>query len=566
MVALKLEHSNLAKHQASIFKRLRRFRKEGLLCDIVVKSHEGTEHQVHTSVLCAASEDFQNMLAGPFREATQVQQAQPPVEMAASDAVVLALLEYIYGDEPQVELEDSFELLRLAGAYNFPELEAAIKASLCASLESASVTTALKVLQQTESLHEFKTACEAKVAANFETCIEHVDFLELSAGQLGRILRRADLKVYHEEVVVQGLFNWFNRSKDRGVYMTLLLQNVDFQSLSLKNLARLWHFSASMGPIGQDLQRDVGEALRSREKPQAAGSQGVQPKRCCLKHWSADLGASCQAPRKVLPLGYSMCSHDGAIYCANGSSILRWKPGDTEGQAVAGKDARVNGANDLGTECVVSVSPEGDILVVDSSNSRLVKFRNGTGNVVLSDVNGILPLFCSPNGATYVLTGAGDTVSKLVGATLQPLIVSEHLPAELRFGACDLFVTKDEVIYLSDCVNGRVLRLNPGEAEPVVVGEVPNKESSKLSGLAGLFVTEEEKIYVADWRQRKVWSFHPGDTTWTEVLTCPGVLKPWDVLVQERSLYVNMVKVPGADAGDAEGIYEYVLPPELQLE
>eukprot|EP00438_Fugacium_kawagutii_P022092 Skav219836 [mRNA] locus=scaffold859:173315:175003:+ [translate_table: standard] len=561
MVVVKLEHSHLAQHQSSIFKHLQAFRKEGQLCDIVVKSRDDTEHAAHKAVLCAASVELKNMLVGPFVEANLVQQGQP-VEMAASDAVVFALIEYIYGEEPQVELEESLELLHLADAYNFQELATAIEAGLHASLDCASVTTALKVLQQTPNLHELKVACEEIVAANFELCIDTVDFLQLSAGQLGRILRRPDLNVSREEVVVKGLFQWFNKSKDRGFHLGLLLQNVDFQSLSSGNLARLGHLSASMGPAGHDLEREVADALQVHKKHCAESvPDAFRPKRHCLQTWSPELGASAHAPQKVLPFATSICCHEGTIYCAtyeppHPSSILRWKPGDAEGRVVAGRGARVNGVNDLGSSCRVYVCPNGVIFVVDFNNRRLVSFQNGSGNVVLSDV-AVHSVFCSPNGDVYVLTQNGAAVEKLIDATLHPLISNNDLPADLQFRASDLSVTKDEVLYLLDNRNSRVLRLNPGSAEPVVVGEAPNKQSSRLQGL---FVTEDEKIYVAAFGQSKVWAFHPGEA-WTEVLTCPGALRSEAVLVQGRSLYVSMFR--GGDSGS--GIYEYVFPPELQL-
>eukprot|EP00438_Fugacium_kawagutii_P016565 Skav227393 [mRNA] locus=scaffold3215:126807:128498:- [translate_table: standard] len=562
MVALTLEFSNLANHQASIFKQLQAFRKEGKLCDVVLKSRDGTEHTAHKAVLCAASIDVRNMLLGSFAEARQVQEGQP-VQIAASDAVVSALLEYIYGGQLQVELEDSVELLRLADAYGFPKLKAMIEGSLCAALENGSVATALKFLRHAWDLRELSAKCEEKVATNFGTCIDMVDFLELSTGQLGRILRRDDLTVSREEVVVKGLFNWFKRSKDRGDGLGGLLQNIDFQCLSSSNLVRLRHLSASIGPVGHDLQREVEDALEVRQKRSAEGTpDAFRPKRHCLQHWSPYLGGRAQAPRRVLPrMGY-MCWHRGAIYCASfawvqPARILRWKPGDSESKAVAGRGARVNGVNDLGPNCKLSLCPEGRIFVVDFDNHRrLVSFENGTGTVVLTDAN-VRSVSCAPSGAIYVLTQGGAAVEKLVGKRLEPLISTENMPAELQFNACDLFVTKDEVIYLADMANSRVLRMKPGEAEPVVVGEAPNKERASLRCL---FVTEEEKIFVSDRGQQKLWAFHPGDTVWTEVLAGPGMMHPISLLVQGRSLYASIDWQDGT-----AGVCEYSLPPELQL-
>eukprot|EP00438_Fugacium_kawagutii_P000138 Skav223588 [mRNA] locus=scaffold493:2233:3729:- [translate_table: standard] len=497
------------------------------------------------------------MLLGSFVEAHQVQQGQP-VQIAASNAVVLALLEYIYGGQLQVELEDSLELLPLADAYGFPELAAMIEAELCTALESASVATALKFLRHARDLRELTAKCEKKIATNFETCTDMVDFLELSTGQLGRILRRNDLNVPHEEVVVKGLFNWFNRSKDRGPCLGALLHHIDFQCLSSSNLIRLQQLSASIGPVGHDLQQEIGDALEVHKKRSAEKTlDAIRPKRTCLQNWSPELGASAQAPQKVLPFATSMCWHDGAIYCAtfehpHHSRILRWKPGDAESQVIAGRGARVNGVNALGRTCEVCVSPEGDMFVADNDNRRLLHFQNGSGSVVLSDFD-VHSVFCSPNGAVYVLAQDQRAVEKLVGATLQPVISGNDLPAELQFEAYDLFVTKDEAVYIVDQTNNRILRIKPGEAEPVVLGEAPNVESSDLGGL---FVTEEEKIYVADPGQEKVWAFYPGDAAWTEVLTCPVDY----VLVHGRSLYVSM-----GESVASRGVYEYSLPPRLDL-
>ena len=53
------------------------------------------EHHAHMAVLFAASVFFKNLLSGPFLEAQRVQQKQP-MEIAASEKAVSALLDYIY--------------------------------------------------------------------------------------------------------------------------------------------------------------------------------------------------------------------------------------------------------------------------------------------------------------------------------------------------------------------------------------------------------------------------------------------------------------------------------------
>jgi hypothetical protein len=44
------------------------------LCDVMLKSSDGTVHRAHTVVLSTASEFFETLLGGPFLEAKRVQE------------------------------------------------------------------------------------------------------------------------------------------------------------------------------------------------------------------------------------------------------------------------------------------------------------------------------------------------------------------------------------------------------------------------------------------------------------------------------------------------------------
>ena len=70
---------------------------------------------------------------------------------------------------------------------------------------------------------------------------------------------------------------------------------------------------------------------------------------------------------------------------------------------------------------------------------RLLRFQNGSGDLVVGNADATA-LFCSPNGVLYVLSQFGRTVQKLVGSTLQTVIASESLPADMQFkrhGVCN---------------------------------------------------------------------------------------------------------------------------------
>ena len=563
MGAVKLEHSDRAQHRAGIMQQLRQFWMDDHLCDVVLKSHDGTEHRAHTAVLSAASVFFKNLLGGSFLEARRVQYKQP-VEIAASKAALSALLDYIYDGQPEVPVEVGLELLRLAEAYDLPKLAGAIEAGIRASLDGR---VALQVLQEEHGLHSLRVACEDKVAEDFETCSQHPDFGKLSASQLARILRREDLAISREEEVVNAIFTWNEVSEDGNAYLGMLLQNAHFNSLSFENLLRLGRTTLS-GRSGDDLQREVEDALTFRKRTQSPGT--FQSKRRCLQHWSPFLGASTEASgREVLPFPcVSLCWHQGEVFATHfeGHRIISWKPGDPASRVrpVAGEGAAATGINDLGNECLLSISPSGEVFVSDCQNWRLLRFQNGSGDLVVDNAD-IGPLFYSPNEVLYALSWDGRTLQKLVGSTLETVIASESLPPDMQFSAFRVFVTKEEVIYLLDNLNNnlRILCINPAESlEPVVVGQIPTDGPSFLMDL---FVTDGGTIYVAELIQRKVLAFHPSSKTFTEVLQCPDGLQPAALLVQDRSLYVSMV-TPQVNGEPLTGkVYEYLLPPDLQL-
>ena len=394
MVAVKLAHSNLAQHQAGIMKQMRNFWMEDHFCDLVLKGNDGAEHRAHTAVLSAASIYFKNLLSGSFLEANQVQQKQP-VEIAASTTAVSALLDYIYGGQPEVILETGLELLRLAEAYDLPKFASEIEAGLHESLDSFK---ALRILKEAHGLHRLKATCEQKVAQDFETCSQHPDFGKLSAIQLARILKREDLNVSREEVAFKGIFNWFNSSKDRHGFSMLLLQ-VDFHAFSFENLLRLSRFTLS-GSNGEDLHREVDEA-QSRKRRAAVNVQDFVPKRRCLKHWTPDFGASAEAPgREVLQEQCdTMCWHGGHIYATDfQGNVLRWKPGDPATSARKVLDY----SRDFGHYHSFSISPSGEIFVMNAEDKKLLRFQGGCEHLVCSDLDSDL-VVCSPNGMVYVM-------------------------------------------------------------------------------------------------------------------------------------------------------------------
>ena len=521
----------------------------------MLKSQDGTEHRAHRNVLSAASPALKALLSGSFQEAESIGLGRP-VYIAASAGVVNALVDYLYGGEPSVATTDGVELLRLADAYELPNLAAAAEAELVSSLDDAA---ALQFLQSSHLLTlKLREACEDHVAQQFETCMQQATFLQLSASQLSRLLKRDDLGVKREEVVLQGLWKWLHVSKDRMCFLGPMLQLVDFASFSNQSLEKIRHVVQAMGSSGFDLQAEADAAIKKRLA--TSDEADFRPKRRRLSHWSAELGAHAGGEEVHLkgqlksPLNF--CWHDGWIYisdnCLHGR-IVRWKKGTDQIQVVAGQGAQVNGVNDLGSFLLVAVSPKGEIVVGDIRNRRLVKFEDGQGEVLIEETG--FPFF-SPNGVLYILSSDNKRVQRLDGATLRPVIASEDLPQEQQFDATCAAASKDEVIYLSDKENKRILRLCPGDSEVTVVGTAAAE--GELWGLT----LDGDTVYVADLARKRIWSFRPGESVGHIALDLSNIdgAEPLDVLLQDGSMYVLH------DHADGGFVSQHPLPAPIDLE
>ena len=448
-VAMKICHSELGCHQKGLMQQLRDFWKEGILCDVVLKSIDGIEHPVHPvhrNVLSAASGALKALLCAPFREAEQMRQGKP-IEISASSGVVGALLDYIYGGEPDVATMDAVELMRLADAYGLRCLAEAVEADLRASLDSQ---LALQLLQEAViwGMLDLRLACEEQIAKDFQQCALREDFLKLTAMQLRRILQREDLKVSREEVVVQALLKWAKSSEDRQKDMNLMLYHVDFPSLSSSNLHVLCHAAQSMGSSGADWECEVKQALSvHRKRPSSEVSIEHRPKRRCLPHWKAGLGAfqeNDHAGKKVTPTvktcGTFFAWHQGAFFfCRMGPwKILSCKPGKKKLRLVAGQGARINGFNRVLEIWGLAMLPNGEMIVGHCNNDvsppqprQLLSFHKGEGKVLLDlpdDMGSSLDVCSSPNGVIYILEADGTRVQKVEGSRLMPIVDSEELP------------------------------------------------------------------------------------------------------------------------------------------
>eukprot|EP00913_Durusdinium_trenchii_P020254 g19027.t1 len=211
------------------------------------------------------------------------------------------------------------ELLRLASAYGLQFLAASIEAvagpvwATQELLEDLQGSEALQLFQQahTFGFHRLERACEEHIARDFQRTMDKPQFLELSAVQLGRILRREDLQ-------------------ERTPFLGLLMQCVDLPALSMSNLEQVGLFAESLGPDGADLCCDLDSALLLHR------SGRVFPKRRCLCFWLPQLGADVtdlvsQGQKVASFRGYAdtLCLRQGTMYVnlRRTGQVASWAPG-----------------------------------------------------------------------------------------------------------------------------------------------------------------------------------------------------------------------------------------------
>ena len=570
---MKLRHSELACHQKGLMQQLRDFWKEGHLCDVVLKSIDGIEHPVHRNVLSAASGALKALLCAPFREAEQIRQGKP-VEMAASGGVVGAFVDYIYGGEPDVATVDAVELLRLAGAYGLPCLAEAVETDLRACLDSQ---LALQLLQEAViwGMPDLRLACEEQIANDFQQCTLTEEFLKLTAKQLQRILQREDLNVSREEVVVEALLKWGKSSEDRQRDMVLMLCHVDFPSLSSSNLHLLCFAAQSLGSSGADWECEVKQALSlHRQQSSPEDSRAHHPKRRCLSSWAAGLGAfqeNDRAGKKVTPsvkkCGHHLAWHQGAFLFSHTepTQILSCKPGEENLRVVAGQGTPINGFNQVQETWGLAMLPNGEMIVGHGDTytaTQLLSFQNGVGKVLL-DVPQLLDVCSSSNGVIYVLDARGTRVQKVEGSRLMPVVDSKELPEEHAFRAEYIFASKQEVLYISDFKNDRILRFTEGTSLPTVAADFRDRDGVNLGGLG---VTEDERIFVCDRINCRILMTDAGDKTSCPELDLSKHGCPQHLLVQDGFLNVLIHKRTQEGWEGCKGwVQQFALPPTLEL-
>ena len=228
----------------------------------------------------------------------------------------------------------------------------------------------------------------------------------------------------------------------------------------------------------------TAQFIKGRKRPPISqDSRAHRPKRQCLSNWTAGLGASrsCDHARHLTPAikncGSDLVWHQGAFFLSrvDPPQIVAYKHGNTNLRAVAGQGAAINGFNQLQMIRGLAMLPTGEMIVGhgdEDERTQVLSFQNGVGKVLL-EVPGLKDVCCSPNGVLYVLIldTSGTRVQRVEGSRLTPVVNSKDLPEEEAFEASGIFVSKQEVLYISDCRGDSILRFDEANSDLTVVAD-----------------------------------------------------------------------------------------------
>lgn len=500
---------------------LRNLWESGRLCDVHLESRDGIRLNAHRVVLSAMSKPLAALLGGDF-----VEGKGEVVQLDCTASTLRYALQYVYGGSVAVQAEQAPELLQFAHLYALQGLEAALGQSV---LDHLSPDIALRFLVKCDllGLDELESRCERYAAENFEQCVKVPSFESLPAAWLGRLLRHEDLVITHEEAVLQAVLAWRRAAPERDESAGLLLQHVRFPMMALPTLQVVQERAQSMGNFGTHLQREARVGIRKHQA-------GVIPPDCTTKrrrylsHWWPDLGA---LPGGVVVAGgngrgegphqlnepSSVVIDRGAVVVADkrNGRVVRWMPGATRGQPCVGRGAPMNGIKDIGVSLSIAASPDGTLFVADRNNNRILRVRDGDGEIV-GDGQWTLkrPLHVrATETAVYVLDDCGTRVQKLENGTASLVAGGKGSGAASdQLDAKRIFVAASGAVYIADSGNARVQRWMPGatQGSTVAGGHGHGDLLRQLSGPCGLFVTVDETIYIADKHNHRIVKWLPG--------------------------------------------------------
>jgi sugar lactone lactonase YvrE len=374
---------------------------------------------------------------------------------------------------------------------------------------------------------------ERYVLKNFADCVKTEQFGSWPLHRMIGLLRSDDLIVENEEEVLSAVLHWHRSAPGRDDATAALLQMVRFPLLSAASLQALRSREGLSGLPGVVVSRLAAAAMKCH---QGSGREGLpgSPTGTQLRHafprWWADFGCSIRGGTVVAERGvegaegelepWAVHVYSGSLFIIDGREpccVLQWPLGADCGRVIVGTGSTLNGVNDFSDIIDVAIDSSGDLYVLDGQHGRIVRIRDGVGEVVGDGrlvLDGTRALYIALDGAVYFIDEGGSRVQRFADGKTTVVAGGPEAGSgtDQLEDAEDIFVICDGTIYISDSGNHRIQKWAPGSTRGVTVagGNGKGNRLDQLDHPVGLCVTEDATIYVADYHNHRIMKWREG--------------------------------------------------------
>lgn len=211
---------------------------------------------------------------------------------------------------------------------------------------------------------------------------------------------------------------------------------------------------------------------------------------------------------------------DQTVYVVDQSNsrIMKWKPGETSGEVVAGGNGKGDGNHQLSDPFDITVDRVTDsVIICDHFNKRVVRWprRNGKiGETILANIscNG---LAMDNEGSLYVSVAEKNEVRRYQRDTTGTLVAGGNGAGsrlDQLYVPMNIFVDRDQSVYVSEGGNHRVTKWVKGAKQGIVVagGQSYGNGLQQFSSPRGVFVDQLDTVYVSDGSNSRVMRWPKG--------------------------------------------------------
>ncbi|CAH8472879.1 unnamed protein product [Schistosoma haematobium] len=218
-------------YSVTAFRKMNAFRKEGQLCDVVIKA-EGREFLAHRVVLAASSDYFDAMFSSGMAESAQLE-----VELKSITPEIMdTLLDYVYTGQVRVSMANVQDLLPAASLVQMEGVKVACSNFLLTEVDSTNVL-GIRRFAELHNCVELEKFTRNFAACNFESVVDSEEFVCLTPEELLDLITREDLHIDNEESVYNAVMRWvYHQPIERVANLPSLLRNIRLSVMSVRFL------------------------------------------------------------------------------------------------------------------------------------------------------------------------------------------------------------------------------------------------------------------------------------------------------------------------------------------